>query len=235
MSFRNFVVASGAKEVSFLPKEPNEVSYGFGSPSVSVNNQEGDAQMIEPIGSVQPTKPSKASKRVNVEETSQLVENVAEFDDPPSKDDQVTIIGSSSGIVDRVRNKKGTSAKAVKATPKRKLMLPTPPTRNTRQKGQLTTQKAVEVLSENEDIHGKHICYYFSGSTFMHLLIHFNCTGLSNTKELPNASACHHLVEHITPTSWRSTLTSMPIEELFDLHDKSYTRQAVLDNHLNAR
>ena len=27
----------------------------------------------------------------------------------------------------------------------------------------------------------------------------------------------------------------MPIEELCDLHDKSYTRQAVLDNHLNAR
>ena len=126
MSFRNFVVASGAKEVSFLPKEPNEVSYGVGLPSVSVNNQEGDAQMIEPIASVQPTKPSKSSKVVNVEETSQLVENVAESDDPPSEDDQVTIIGSSSGIADRVRNRKGTSAKAVKATPKRKLMLPTP-------------------------------------------------------------------------------------------------------------
>ena len=27
----------------------------------------------------------------------------------------------------------------------------------------------------------------------------------------------------------------MPIEELCDLHDKSYTRQAVLDNHLNSR
>jgi predicted RNase H-like nuclease (RuvC/YqgF family) len=30
-------------------------------------------------------------------------------------------------------------------------------------------------------------------------------------------------------------LTNMPIEELGDLHDKSYTRQAVLDNHLNSR
>ena len=30
-------------------------------------------------------------------------------------------------------------------------------------------------------------------------------------------------------------MTNMPIEELCDLHDKSYTRQAVLDNHLNAR
>ena len=126
MSFRNFVVASGAKEVSFLPKEPNEVSYGVGSPSVSVNNQEGDAQMVEPIACVQPTKPSKASKLANVEETSQVVEKVCESYDPPSEADQVTIIGSSSGIAGRVRNKKGTSTKEVKATPKRKLMLPTP-------------------------------------------------------------------------------------------------------------
>ena len=27
----------------------------------------------------------------------------------------------------------------------------------------------------------------------------------------------------------------MSIEQLCDLHDKSYTRQAVLDNHLNSR
>ena len=68
------------------------------------------------------------------------MENVAESDDPLSEDDQVTIIGSSSGIADRVRNRKGTSAKAVKATPKRKLVLPTPPSRNTRHKGQVTTK-----------------------------------------------------------------------------------------------
>ena len=59
--------------------------------------------------------------------------------------------------------------------------------------------------------------------------------GLPNTKELPDASACHRLALHITPPSWKSVLTNMPIEELCDLHDKSYTRQAVLDNHLNSR
>ena len=157
MSFRNFVVVDGAKETSFLPKNPEEVSYGVGSPSVSVNNQEDDAHMVEPIASLQPSKPEKKVKPVIAEETSQLVENVAESDDPLSEDDQVTIIGSSSGIADRVRNRKGMSAKPVKPTPKRKLILPTPPSRNTRQKGQIVTKKAAEAL--DEDIHGKYICY----------------------------------------------------------------------------
>ena len=158
MSFRNFVVADGAKETSFLPKNPEEVSYGVGSPSVSVNNQEeDDAKMIEPLASLQLSKPDKKSKPMVIEETSQLVENVAESDDPLSEDDQVTIIGSSSGIADRVRNRKGTSAKPVKPTPKRKLILPTPPSRNTRQKGQIITKKAAEAL--DEDIHGKYMCH----------------------------------------------------------------------------
>ena len=157
MSFRNFVVADGARETSFLPKNPEEVSYGVGSPSVSINNQEDDAQMVEPIASLQPSKPEKKSKPMIAEETSQLVENVAESDDPLSEDDQVTIIGSSSGISDRVRNRKGTSAKPVKPTPKRKLILPTPPSRNTKQKGQIITKKVAEAL--DEDIHGKYICY----------------------------------------------------------------------------
>ena len=56
MSFRNFVVADGAKETSFLPKNPEEVSYGVGSPYVFVNNQEDDAHMVEPIASLQPSK-----------------------------------------------------------------------------------------------------------------------------------------------------------------------------------
>jgi hypothetical protein len=102
MSFRNFVVADGAREMSFLPRNPEEVSYGVGSLSVSVNNQEDDAQMVEPIASMQPSKPEKKSKPMIAEETSQLGENVAESDDPLSEDDQVTIIGLSSGIADMV-------------------------------------------------------------------------------------------------------------------------------------
>jgi hypothetical protein len=105
--------------------------------------------MVKPIASIQPSKPVKESKPVTAEVTSQLVENVVESDDPLSEDDQVTIVGSLSDIADRVRNRKGTSAKAVKATPKRKLVLPTPPSRNTRQKSQVTTKKAAEALDED--------------------------------------------------------------------------------------
>ena len=49
MSFRNFVVVGGARETSFLPKDPKEVSYGVGSPSVSVNNNDVDALAFELI------------------------------------------------------------------------------------------------------------------------------------------------------------------------------------------
>ena len=99
MAFRNFVVSGGAKEASFLPKDPNEVSYGVGFPSISVNNKKGDARMVEPIASA---KPSKASELVNIGESSQLVKNVADSVDPLSEDDRVMIVGSSSGIAERV-------------------------------------------------------------------------------------------------------------------------------------
>ena len=62
--------------------------------------------------------------------------------------------GSAFGIADRVRSRKGTSAKATKATPKRKLTLPTSPTRSVRQKGQLSIPPSVEALPREENIHG---------------------------------------------------------------------------------
>lgn len=150
MSFRNFVVADGAKETSFLPKDPKEVSYGVGSPSVYVNNNDVDALAIEPISSA---KPPKLEKSLAIEETTQLVENVVDSDDPPSDEEPVMIVGSS-GIADRVRSRKGTEAKAIKANPKRKLLLPTPSSRTTRQKG--PKGKAIQTVPQalDEDIHG---------------------------------------------------------------------------------
>ena len=68
-----------------------------------------------------------------------------------------------------------------------------------------------------------------------HYLIANYYVGLSNTKELPNSFACHRLVEGVTPAGWKRPLDDMSLERLCDLHDKSYTRQAILDNHLNAR
>lgn len=37
------------------------------------------------------------------------------------------------------------------------------------------------------------------------------------------------------PTGWTRALDNMSMERRCDLHDKSYTRQAILDNHLNTR
>lgn len=86
------------------------------------------------------------------------MENVADSDDPPSDEELVTIVGSS-GIADRVRSRKGTGAKALKTNPKRKLVLPTPPSRTTRRKG--LKGKAIQNVVEapDEDIHGKYKSY----------------------------------------------------------------------------
>ena len=71
--------------------------------------------------------------------------------------------------------------------------------------------------------------------TFLATNESFLLVGLLNTKELLNALAFHQLVEKITPPSWREALDNMSMEDLCDLHDKSYTRQVVLDNHMNGR
>ena len=63
MAFRNFVVAGGVKEISFIPKDPKDVSAGVGSPFVSVNNNDVDAQLIEPLAYAKPAKHAKPANR----------------------------------------------------------------------------------------------------------------------------------------------------------------------------
>lgn len=118
MAFHNFIVSGGAKEVSFIPRDPKDFSYGVGSPSISVNNNDVDAPMVEPIAITEP------SMLMNTEKTPLIVENIVDSDDLPSNSDQVIIVGSS-GIADMVRDRKGISAKALKMIPKRKLDIPT--------------------------------------------------------------------------------------------------------------
>nr|GEX15452.1 hypothetical protein [Tanacetum cinerariifolium] len=57
--------------------------------------------------------------------------------------------------------------------------------------------------------------------------------GLPCTKELPNAMACHVTMKQVTPQAWTNIMESMSLEKLLDLHDNGYTRQAMMDNHLN--
>ena len=82
-------------------------------------------------------------------------------DDPPSDSDQVIVVGSF-GIADRVRNRKGTSAKALKPIPKSKFDIPTPSSRFIRQKNSHGKAIASAASEDPEDdgIHGKRISSY---------------------------------------------------------------------------
>ncbi|GKE25408.1 hypothetical protein Tco_1436920 [Tanacetum coccineum] len=54
-------------------------------------------------------------------------------------------------------------------------------------------------------------------------------------KELKDATDCHWVVAYVTPPYWKQYLREISIEQLCDIHDKAYMRQAVLDNVLNGR
>ncbi|GKB21879.1 hypothetical protein Tco_0855802 [Tanacetum coccineum] len=56
-----------------------------------------------------------------------------------------------------------------------------------------------------------------------------------SAKELKDATDCHWVVAHVTPPSWKQHLREISIEQLCDIHDRAYIRQAVLDNVLNNR
>ncbi|GKA94389.1 hypothetical protein Tco_0816427 [Tanacetum coccineum] len=86
-------------------------------------------------------------------------------------------------------------------------MLPAKPS-----KGKAATSEPLEVFDDKIDLHG-----------------------LPNTKELPDAIACHIMVERVTPQAWTNIIKSMSLEKLLDLYDNGYTCQAVVDNHLNDR
>ncbi|GJY85547.1 hypothetical protein Tco_0499573 [Tanacetum coccineum] len=51
-----------------------------------------------------------------------------------------------------------------------------------------------------------------------------------SAKELKDATDCHWVVSHITPPSRKQHLREISLEQLCDIHDRAYIRQAVLDN-----
>ncbi|GJZ64420.1 hypothetical protein Tco_0620841 [Tanacetum coccineum] len=62
-----------------------------------------------------------------------------------------------------------------------------------------------------------------------------NSEEFPSAKELKDSSDCHWVVAHVTPPSWKQHLKEISLEKLYDIHDKAYMRQAVLDNMLNNR
>lgn len=76
MAFRNFVVSGGAKEASFIPRDFRDFSYGVGSPSVLVNNNDVEAMVLEPMTSVEGMAP------INVEEAPLAIEGIPDVGNP---------------------------------------------------------------------------------------------------------------------------------------------------------
>nr|GEZ16526.1 hypothetical protein [Tanacetum cinerariifolium] len=54
-----------------------------------------------------------------------------------------------------------------------------------------------------------------------------------SAKELKDATDCHWVVAYVTPPFWKQHLREISIEQLCDIHDKAFIRQAILDNVLN--
>ncbi|GKB78765.1 hypothetical protein Tco_0945660 [Tanacetum coccineum] len=103
----------------------------------------------------------------------------------------------------RVRNRKDSSSQAARSNSKRKNVAPTPQSRMTRQqmvmpsskadKGKDSASETLEVYDDDEDA----------------------LRGLTNTKELPNALACHLLIiSQVTPLTWKGCLDNMEVEKL---------------------
>ncbi|GKB12857.1 hypothetical protein Tco_0846780 [Tanacetum coccineum] len=59
--------------------------------------------------------------------------------------------------------------------------------------------------------------------------------GLSNVRELKDATASHLNISAITPPAWKNHLDNHMDLELLDLHDCYYARQAFIDNAMNRR
>ena len=117
MAFRNFVVSDGAKEASFIPRDPREFSYGMGSPSTSFNNNDVDAMVLEPTAIIEEVIP------LNSEEVPLAIEAFPDVEILSSDDVPMTYAGTF-GIADRVRERKGTEMKASKPPITRNLTYP---------------------------------------------------------------------------------------------------------------
>ncbi|GKC09735.1 hypothetical protein Tco_1001345 [Tanacetum coccineum] len=56
-----------------------------------------------------------------------------------------------------------------------------------------------------------------------------------SAKELKDSIDCHWVVAHVTPPSWKQHMKKICLEKLYDIHDRAYMRQVVLDNTLSSR
>ncbi|GJU96378.1 hypothetical protein Tco_1321134 [Tanacetum coccineum] len=142
-----------------------------------------------------------------------VVKNVADSDDPSYGEDEQTLIGPSlsphpeaSKKIKILGKRKVSSGVLGKVLPPKVQKVPT---RASKVAGEASTHLDVD---NDSDIHE-----------------------FPSANELKDVTDCHWVVAHVTPPSWKQHLREISIEQLCDIHDRAYIRQAVLDNVLNSR
>ncbi|GJV55565.1 hypothetical protein Tco_1456570 [Tanacetum coccineum] len=196
MDFRSFMLEEVDGELNFLPAEG--VGGGQNSPSKKSMNNDAPVIGATPLSSVYP---------------SNIVENVADSDDPSYGEDEQTLVGPSlplhlgaSKKLKILGKRKVASGVSGKALP---LKVQKVPAQASKVAGEASTPLDVD---SDPDIHE-----------------------FPSAKELRDATDCHWVVAHVTPPSWKQRLREISIEQLCDIHDRAYMRQAILDNVLNSR
>ncbi|GJX36748.1 hypothetical protein Tco_0248305 [Tanacetum coccineum] len=144
---------------------------------------------------------------------SNVVENVADSDDPSYGEDEQTLIGPSLSPYPEV-------SKKFKILGKRKVASGVP--------GKALPLKVQKVPAHASKVAGE-------ASTPLDVDSDFDIHEFPLAKELKDATDCHWVVVHVTPPSWKQHLREISIEHLYDIHDRAYMRQAILDNVLNSR
>nr|GEX04233.1 hypothetical protein [Tanacetum cinerariifolium] len=146
-----------------------------------------------------------------------LVDNTVDFDDAHVEEEQIMLVGSFR-IGDIVQTGRGKGQAKLNRQPKGssmyQLLLPKPQYK----RAYMVDKFYIFYLEQSLNASSNNALFFI---------------GLPSTKELLDALACHIMVEHVTPRPWTNTLEGFSLGSLLDLHDNSYTRQAIVDNQLN--
>ncbi|GKC18432.1 hypothetical protein Tco_1020582, partial [Tanacetum coccineum] len=139
--------------------------------------------------------------------------NVADSDDPSYREDEQTLIGLSLSPHPE-------ASKKFKILGKRKVASDAP--------GRALPPKVQKVLARASKVSGE-------ASTPLDIDNDSDIHEFPSAKELKDVTDYHWVVAHVTPPSWKQHLREISKQQLCDIHDKDYMRQAVLDNVLNSR
>ncbi|GJV78424.1 hypothetical protein Tco_1510008 [Tanacetum coccineum] len=141
-----------------------------------------------------------------VEATEQLMENTTDSGGSPQPKKLVIHTGCVAGRINerKCKTRGGSSRPPIK----RKLVQRNSCLRSSRVKTSHQIDSSFVVISDDDEGH-------------------------PDIFELQDATACHLKISAITPPAWKGHLDNQLDLELFDLYDRCYARQAVVDNAVN--